>query len=188
MLFFITLLVKNDGSRLHERHGYQSTAVVCQPQSRGYVKLRSGDPAVAPELFCNYLSASADMQRLKHGIERMRHTFTQKAFDPYPGIEIKPGRQDVEEYIRETAKSTHHLSCTCPMGVDEQSVVDEHGRVHGTRRPRVSDASVMPSIASAALNATVIMTAEKMADHIAGPEPLAPMHDEAGQALEFSRS
>lgn len=188
MLFFIPMLVKNDGSRLRERHGYQSTAVVCRPKSRGYVKLRSGDPADPPRIFCNYLSEPDDLNLLKDGVERMRDVFAQTAFDPYRGTEIKPGTQDVEAYIRETAKSTHHLSCTCPMGNDEHSVVDGGGRVHETEGLRVVDASVMPTIASAALNATVIMIAEKMADSIAGVTPLAPMLDEANQALAFSRN
>ena len=188
MLFFIPMLVKNDGSRLRERHGYQSTAVVCRPKSRGYVKLHSNDPADPPRILCNYLSEPDDLNLLKEGIERMRDVFAQRAFDPYRGTEIKPGIQDVEAYIRGTAKSTHHLSCTCPMGNDERSVVDGGGRVHETEGLRVVDASVMPTIASAALNATVIMIAEKMADSIAGLPPLTPMLDEAKQALEFSQS
>ena len=51
---------------------------------------------------------------------------------------------------------------------------------------RVVDAAVMPTIASAALNATVIMVAEKMVDDIAGVEPLAPMRTEASQALTYA--
>ena len=188
MLFFIPMLVKNDGSRLRERHGYQSTAVVCRPKSRGYVRLRTSNPADSPEIFCNYLSAPEDLALLKDGVERMRDVFAQAAFDPYRGREIKPGAQDVEGYIRETAKSTHHLSCTCPMGNDDQSVVDAEGRVHETEGLRVVDASVLPTIASAALNATVIMIAEKMVDSLAEVEPLAPMVDEANQALAFSQN
>lgn len=188
MLFFVPLLVKNDGSRLRERHGYQSTAVVLQPKSRGYVKLRTNNPADSPIIFCNYLSEPDDLRLLKDGIERMRDIFAQKAFDPYRGVEINPGNRDVEAHIRATAKSTHHLSCTCPMGYDEQSVVDENGRVHEIEGLRVVDASVMPTIASAALNATVIMVAEKMADSIAGVPRLPPMVEEAEQALTYSRN
>ena len=188
MLFFVPLLVKNDGSRLRERHGYQSTAVVLQPKSRGYVKLRTNNPADSPRIFCNYLSEPDDLRRLKDGIDRMRDIFAQKAFDRYRGVEINPGHQDVETYIRATAKSTHHLSCTCPMGYDQQSVVDENGRVHEIEGLRVVDASVMPTIASAALNATVIMVAEKMADSIAGVPRLPPMVEEAEQALTYSRN
>ena len=188
MLFFIPLLVKNDGSRLRERHGFQSTSVVLHPKSRGYVRLRTNNPSDSPTIFCNYLSEPDDLKSLKEGIARMRDVFAQKAFDPYRGYEVKPGNQDVEAYIRETAKSTHHLSCTCPMGNDEDCVVDENGRVHGTRGLRVVDASVMPTIASAAINATVVMVAEKMADSIAGVEPLTPMYEEADQALRYAGS
>ena len=188
MLYFIPMLVKNDGSRLGERHGYQATAVVCRPESRGHVTLRSNNPADAPRIVCNYLGEPSDLSLLKEGIARMRDVFAQNAFDAYRGKEIKPGRTDVEEYIRETAKSTHHLSCTCSMGNDELSVVDGNGCVHDTLGLRVVDASVMPTIASAALNATVIMIAEKMVDNIAGVKPLAPMVAQSDQALAFARN
>ena len=187
MLFFIPLLVKNDGSRLKELHGYQSTAVVCQPKSRGWIKLRSKDPLVPPEIKCNYLSDVRDLQTLKNGIQSMREIFSQSAFDEFKDCEIKPGSQDITDYIRETAKSTHHLSCTCPMGFGGDAVVDNQGRVHNIEGLRVVDASVMPTIPSAPLNATVIMLAEKLSDRIAGQTLLPPLYAEAQQTLTYSR-
>jgi choline dehydrogenase-like flavoprotein len=43
------------------------------------------------------------------------------------------------------------------------AVVDHAGRVHGLRRLRVADASIMPEIVSANTNATTIMIGEKIA-------------------------
>ena len=190
-IWFIPMLVMSDGSRLPEAHGYQGTAVCLRPKSRGHVKLRSKDPKVPPLLFCNYLDEDDDRLQLREGIRRLRDIFAQSAFDIYRGIEIRPGtvadsEAALDAYIRETAKSTHHLSCTCPMGYDERSVVDQHGLVHETEALRVVDASIMPTIASAALNATTIMIAEKVADKIAGALPLEPMVKEAEQALGYS--
>ena len=54
------------------------------------------------------------------------------------------------------------------------SVVDGEGRVHGCERLRVVDASIMPNVVTANLNATVIMLAEKMADQIMGKTALTP--------------
>ena len=192
-IWFIPMLVMNDGSRLPEAHGYQATAVCLQPKSRGYVKLRSKDPTVAPLLFCNYLNDADDLAQLREGIRRLRGIFAQSAFDTYRGDEIRPGPLTdtdtaLDAYIRETAKSTHHLSCSCPMGYHELSVVDHEGRVHETEGLRVVDASIMPTIASAALNATTIMIAEKMSDKIAGNSSLAPMAAEAEQALSYARA
>ncbi len=52
------------------------------------------------------------------------------------------------------------------MGEDKTSVVDQNLRVHGIQNLRVIDASVMPEIPSANLNAPTLMIAEKAADLI----------------------
>ena len=52
------------------------------------------------------------------------------------------------------------------MGVDEMSVVDENLKVKGIQNLRVVDASVMPEIPSANLNAPTLMIAEKASDLI----------------------
>ena len=190
-MWFIPLLVRNDGSRLPYEHGYQATVVLLRPRSRGYVRLRSARPADPPLIRCNYLSEAEDLRTLREGVRRLREIFAQPAFDALRGDEIRPGAEAhrdgaLDSYLRRTAKSTHHLSCTCPMGADERSVVDEEGRVHDVEALRVADASAMPDIASAALNATTIMVAEKLSDRIAGLPSLAPMPAEAERALAFA--
>ena len=52
------------------------------------------------------------------------------------------------------------------MGVDNMAVVDENLKVKGIQNLRVIDASVMPEIPSANLNAPTLMIAEKGADAI----------------------
>ena len=52
------------------------------------------------------------------------------------------------------------------MGNDENSVVSDNLKVKGINNLRVVDASVMPDIVSANLNATTIMIAEKAYDQI----------------------
>ena len=52
------------------------------------------------------------------------------------------------------------------MGVDDMAVVDENLKVKGIQNLRVIDASVMPEIPSANLNAPTLMIAEKSADSI----------------------
>ena len=52
------------------------------------------------------------------------------------------------------------------MGYSDNSVVDQKTKVHGVKNLRVIDASIMPDIVSANLNATVIMIAERASDFI----------------------
>ena len=50
------------------------------------------------------------------------------------------------------------------MGSDGMAVVDDRLRVHGIKRLRVADASIMPKITSGNTNAPAVMIAEKCAD------------------------
>jgi choline dehydrogenase-like flavoprotein len=78
----------------------------------------------------------------------------------------------MDAYIRRTAVTAHHPAATCPMGIAPQAVIDARMWVRGVERLRVVDASAMPDLVSAHLNAAVLMMAEKAADMIAGKPPL----------------
>ena len=52
------------------------------------------------------------------------------------------------------------------MGIDKMAVVDENLKIHGLENIRVVDASIMPEIPSANLNAPTLMIAEKASDII----------------------
>jgi 4-pyridoxate dehydrogenase len=84
----------------------------------------------------------------------------------------------LDEHIRNTAITLHHPAGTCKMGGenDETAVVDPHLRVRGVESLRVIDASVMPDLISANINAPVMMIAEKAADMIRGRPTLAPLN------------
>ena len=52
------------------------------------------------------------------------------------------------------------------------AVVDDQPRVHGLQGLRVIDASIMPPMISANLNASTMMIADKASDMIRGKTPL----------------
>jgi choline dehydrogenase-like flavoprotein len=79
---------------------------------------------------------------------------------------------DIDGFIRQTAITAHHPCGTCAMGIGPDAVTDSQLRVRGIERLRVVDASAMPDLVSAHINACVLMMAEKASDMITGKPPL----------------
>ena len=159
--------------------GFQTHCGPLRAESRGWVRLSSGDPHDAPRIFYNYLSESEDWVTMRAGIRLAREIHQQPAFDAYRGPELDPGPacqtdEELDDYIRKDAATVYHPTSTCRMGTDALAVVDAECRVHGIESLRVVDASVMPQITSSNTNAPTIMIAEKAADMIRGATPLAP--------------
>ncbi len=122
------------------------------------------------------------MKNLIEGFKRARDTAFQAPLDPYRGTEVMPGPDvktdaQIDAWIRKVALTAHHPAGTCKMGTDPDAVVDPQLRVRGIDGPRVVDASVMPDMASAHINACVYMIAEKGSDMILGKPPLPPTVD-----------
>ena len=95
------------------------------------------------------------------------------------GAAIKPGRLIADEKstypisddeILDSTGASFHPASTCAIGAadDPMAVVDPQCRVYGADGLRVADASVMPVIPNAPLNATVLAIAEKAASLITG--------------------
>ena len=100
-----------------------------------------------------------------------RKILSQPSLTKHAGKEVGPGYdkqsdEELNEYIRSNAETAYHPCGTCKMGVDDMAVVDENLKVKGIQNLRVVDASVMPEIPSANLNAPTLMIAEKASDLI----------------------
>ena len=153
--------------------GFMIRAVVLRPESRGYVRLISSKPDVAPIIVQNFLATDRDRKALRSGVRMARDVGRQRPLARLVDRELTPkGYSDIEidELIGSGAISVHHPCGTCKMGAedDELAVVDSELRVFGAQRLRVVDASAMPDIVGGAINAPVFMIAEKAADLISG--------------------
>ena len=153
-----------------------------RPESRGYVRLRSADPFDAPIIQPNYLDLESDRRVLLAGMRLARRLLKSRQLAPYYLREDFPGPEvETDDEFLEAAKkrgtTTFHPSGTCRMGPasDPVAVVDDQLRVRGLEGLRVIDASIMPTMLSANLNAATLMIAEKASDILLGktaPEPI----------------
>ena len=64
--------------------------------------------------------------------------------------------------------AVHLPAGTCRIGIGAEGVVDSSLRVRGIEWMRVANASVMPDLVSAHINACVLMFAERAADLVRG--------------------
>jgi len=157
--------------------GYGIRPCLLHPESRGEVLLRSADPTAAPRIVYNFFSSPNDLPKLREGFKIARDVAHQKAMDPYRGEETATTAKartdaEIEAYLKRAAITAHHPAGTCKMGTDAQSVLDPQLRVRGVEGLRVVDASAMPDMVGAHINACVIMMADKASDMIRGRDPL----------------
>jgi len=153
-----------------------------RPDSKVYVRVRSADPFEAPIIQPNYLALESDRRVLLAGMRLARRLLKSKPLEPYYDHEDFPGHdvQTDDELLgaaKQRGTTTFHPSGTCRMGPasDALAVVDEQLRVRGLDGLRVIDASIMPTMLSANLNAATLMIAEKASDMLLGrtaPEPV----------------
>ena len=143
-------------------------------KSRGEVLLGSADPFDHPRIHYNFLTHPDDIKTLIKGARLALAVADRQAMKQYKGRAVGPADvktdAEIEAWFRKTAITVHHPCGTCPIG----PVLDPQLRVHGTQGLRVADASAMPSIVGAHINAAVLMIAERAADFIKGAPPLAP--------------
>ena len=88
---FLPMAVAYDGSTLAREHGFQAHVGPMRSKSRGWVRLRSRDPADKPRILFNYLSHPDDLREMRACVRLTREIFAQSAFDLYRGREIQPG-------------------------------------------------------------------------------------------------
>jgi 4-pyridoxate dehydrogenase len=152
--------------------GFGCRAVLLRPKSRGWVNLKSKDPAKPVAIHQNFLNEQDDWRVLRQGVHMVRRIGQQAPVQSFIARELGfsgvASDDDVDAHIRATAATAHHPLGTCRMGVDEMAVVDPDLRVRGVEGLRVVDGAVMPDMVGGNINAPIIMIAEKAADLIRG--------------------
>ncbi|MEV0687217.1 mycofactocin system GMC family oxidoreductase MftG [Nocardia sp. NPDC050378] len=124
-----------------------------RPTGAAELTLRSADPTVPAHIDQSGLLTAADRANLRAGVELACELF-----------DLRFGPVD-DHWLRANSGTSQHLSGTCRMGPanDEQSVVDELGRVHGIEGLSIADLSVVPVPLTRGPQATVVTLAAAIA-------------------------
>ena len=170
-LYFINFSTDKMGTGLHTFPGFTVSISPLQPESRGFVRVRSSDAREAPAIQYNFLTKENDRRTVVDGLKMVRKLMNKSAMKPYVLAEHTPGARAITDgdwldYAREVGGTVYHPTSTCRMGQDALAVVDDRLRVRGLAGLRVVDASIMPNVVSGNSNAATIMIAEKAADLI----------------------
>lgn len=164
------------GDPLHTFPAFTASVANLRPTSRGFVRLRSADPAEKPIIQPRYLSTEEDRRVAADSIRLTRKIVAQPALARFKPEEYMPGmayRSDDDAALVKAAgdigTTIFHPVGTAKMGreTDRYAVVDHRLRVIGLDRLRVIDASVMPTITSGNTAAPTMMIAEKGAAMLA---------------------
>ncbi|XP_006565048.1 glucose dehydrogenase [FAD, quinone] isoform X2 [Apis mellifera] len=153
--------------------------LLLRPKSSGWIRLKSRNPLVYPDINPNYFTRKEDVDVLVDGIRiamSVSNTTAFRRFGSRPHTIRMPGCHrypfDTYDYwecaIRHFTFTIYHPVGTCKMGPrsDPTAVVDPRLRVYGVKGLRVADGSIMPEIVSGNPNAPIIMIGEKASDMV----------------------
>lgn len=170
-LVWLPVPILGEGLSAAPGHGVTLAVELLQPESRGAVRLASGDPTEPPVIDPGYLTAESDLRGLVAGVRIAERVFDTAALRPFLGAPMAPYPGKVDDatlatLVREYAQTAFHPVGTCRIGSDDAAVVDCELRVRGLHGLRVVDASVMPRIIRGHTNAPTMMIAERASDLI----------------------
>jgi choline dehydrogenase len=167
----IVYLDREAHGALIDTYGLTITTVVVKPKSRGFVKLRSSDPAAMPIVSPHLLKDEEDMRQMIAG-----QRFFLEAFRSEPlarrlakiGLPEKEDEESLRQHCKRFVKTNYHPAGTCKMGADNDSmaVLDAKMRVRGVEGLRVCDMSAVPNINAGNTNAPAMMLGDRCADFI----------------------
>ncbi|MDB6105747.1 MAG: oxidoreductase [Gammaproteobacteria bacterium] len=165
-----TMFRTEEGLMLETEPGLTISGFHLHPQSQGDTAIRSRDWTVPPIVNANYLATEGDRRAIMSMVKFYRKVSTQPALVPFLVSELVPGPaiqtdDDLMKDILERGVTAYHVSGTCRMGSDPESVVDPQLRVRGVQGLRVCDTSIFPDLMASNTNAPA-MAAGKRASKI----------------------
>lgn len=146
-----------------------------RPLSRGSVTLDPANPTGNPVVQFNTFQNPADKKILLEMMRWSRAHYASKELAEFAPFELTPGaaaqtdEEIVDAMIQQDAfaASFAHMSSTAAMMPENYGgVVSDQLLVYGTKRLSVVDASIIPLVPAAHLQATMYAIAEKAADLI----------------------
>jgi len=168
---------RSPGAGIDQFSGFSIGGFLLYPKSRGSTHIQSADPSLPPKIQPNYLKDREDQESTIELIRLIRRIAKTKEMQSVVAEETRPGNESIEnaeilEYIKTIGQTAWHTVGTCRMGDESNAVVDSALRVHGIKRLRIADISVMPTVASSNTNAPAMMIGEKAAHLILSSQEL----------------
>jgi choline dehydrogenase-like flavoprotein len=167
---FVPAILENHGRDTVKEAGFSGHVCVLRPESRGTVRLASGDPAAPPLIDPGFLTDDRDMDVMKKGVRLLHRILTAPPLSRHGGRDRHATPLDddaaLEQLIRNRADTVYHPVGTARMGSDDDAVCDTSLRVRGVAGLYVADASIMPRLVSGNTNAPSIMIGERCADFV----------------------
>lgn len=143
------------------------------PKSVGYLKLKSSNPFHWPKFYHNFFKHPDDVETMLEGIKYSLQLVKTPPFQrlgarlhskPLPNCaHLHFASDDYFRCMIRTLSSTlHHQTATCKMGpvTDRTAVVSPELKVHGIKRLRVADNSIIPEALTAHTAAASFLVGE----------------------------
>lgn len=163
----------------NKNYTFLISLMLFHPKSVGRIEIPNANPFSHPKIHANYFSEPDDIEMFLHGIKYVLQLIKQEPFRsigtrlhsiPMPYCaHIHFASDDYWRcVIKIMAFSIQHQVGTCKMGPkgDPTAVVSPELKVHGIKKLRVVDTSIIPEAPTAHTNAISVMIGEKASDLI----------------------